>query len=152
MKQVISTEKVPIMLWLEDIEDGALQQAKNIANLPFAFKLVAIMPDSHQGYGMPIGGVLATKGVIIPNAVGVDIGCGMCAVKTSLTEISTDKLKRIMSRVREMVPLGFNHHKSAQPEHLMPSHENIVENGSGCETIHCRFKANRYSWRRQPFY
>ncbi len=129
MKQVISTEKVPIMLWLEDIEEGALEQAKNIANLPFTFKHVAIMPDSHQGYGMPIGGVLATKGVIIPNAVGVDIGCGMCAVKTSLTDISTDKLKKIMSRIREKVPLGFNHHKNAQPEHLMPSKENMVENG-----------------------
>lgn len=129
MKQVLSTEKVPIMLWLEDIEEGALQQAKNIANLPFTFKHVAIMPDSHQGYGMPIGGVLATKGVIIPNAVGVDIGCGMCAVKTSLTAISTDKLKKIMSRIREMVPLGFNHHKNAQPEHLMPSKENIVDGG-----------------------
>jgi tRNA-splicing ligase RtcB len=129
MKQIISTEKVPIMLWLEDIEEGALQQAKNIANLPFTFKHVAIMPDSHQGYGMPIGGVLATKGVIIPNAVGVDIGCGMCAVKTSLTDISNDKLKKIMSRIREMVPLGFNHHKNAQPEHLMPSKENMVENG-----------------------
>jgi len=57
---------------------------KNLANLPFAFKHIAIMPDSHQGYGMPIGGVLATKGVVIPNAVGVDIGCGMCAVRTSL--------------------------------------------------------------------
>jgi tRNA-splicing ligase RtcB (3'-phosphate/5'-hydroxy nucleic acid ligase) len=87
MKKVITTEKVPIKLWLEDIEDGAIEQAKNLANLPFIFKHLAIMPDSHQGYGMPIGGVLATKGVVVPNAVGVDIGCGMCAVKTNLTDI-----------------------------------------------------------------
>lgn len=72
--KVISSEKHPIKLWLDDIEDGAMEQAKNLANLPFIFKHVAIMPDSHQGYGMPIGGVIATKDVIIPNAVGVDIG------------------------------------------------------------------------------
>ena len=88
--KVVSTEKLPIKMWLEDIEDGALEQAKNLANLPFAFKHIAIMPDSHLGYGMPIGGVMATKGVVVPNAVGVDIGCGMCAVKTSLKEIDTD--------------------------------------------------------------
>ena len=82
--RVINTEKKPIKLWLDNIEDGALGQAKNLANLPFVFKWVALMPDSHQGYGMPIGGVMATKNVIVPNAVGVDIGCGMCAVKTSL--------------------------------------------------------------------
>jgi len=75
MRQVISTERRPIKLWLDDMEEGALAQAKNLANLPFIHKWVAIMPDSHQGYGMPIGGVLATEGVIIPNAVGVDIGC-----------------------------------------------------------------------------
>ena len=75
--KVISTENIPIKLWLNDIEEGALAQAKNLANLPFAFKHISIMPDSHQGYGMPIGGVLLTKGVIIPNAVGIDIGCGM---------------------------------------------------------------------------
>ena len=71
--------KVPIKMWLNDAEPTAIQQAKNLANLPFVFKHVALMPDCHQGYGMPIGGVLATQGVIVPNADGVDIGCGMCA-------------------------------------------------------------------------
>ena len=112
----ISTEKIPVKMWLEDIEDGALAQIKNLANLPFAFKHIAIMPDSHQGYGMPIGGVLATKGVIIPNAVGVDIGCGMCAFKTSLTELDTETLKKIMGEIRKVVPVGFNHHKKEQDE------------------------------------
>lgn len=129
MKQVISTEKIPIKLWLEDIEEGALDQARNMANLPFVFKHIAIMPDSHQGYGMPIGGVLATKGVVVPNAVGVDIGCGMCALKTNLDSISTETLKKIMSGIRELVPLGFDHHKERQDIALMPSAENIVKNG-----------------------
>jgi len=118
--KVISTEKLPIKMWLEDIEDGALEQAKNLANLPFAFRHIAIMPDSHQGYGMPIGGVLATKDVVIPNAVGVDIGCGMCAVKTSLTDMDTETLKKIMGEIRKVIPVGFEHHKDAQDEELMP--------------------------------
>jgi len=80
MKQIIATDRVPIKLWLTDIEAGALAQARNLANLPFVFKHIAIMPDAHQGYGMPIGGVMATRDVVVPNAVGVDIGCGMCAV------------------------------------------------------------------------
>jgi tRNA-splicing ligase RtcB len=109
MKRVISTERLPIKLWTDFIEDGALEQTKNLANLPFAFRHIAIMPDVHSGYGMPIGGVLATQGVIIPNAVGVDIGCGTCAIKTSLTEIEKDSLNTIMGKIRECVPVGFNH-------------------------------------------
>jgi tRNA-splicing ligase RtcB (3'-phosphate/5'-hydroxy nucleic acid ligase) len=120
MEQVISTEQFPIKLWLGDIEAGALSQAKNLANLPFIWKHVAIMPDSHQGYGMPIGGVIATDGVIIPNAVGVDIGCGMCAVRTSLRNINTSNLKKIMGRIRELVPVGFEKHKQPQDYNLMP--------------------------------
>ena len=71
MNKVITSERIPIKLWLDDIEDGAMDQVVNLARLPFAFHHVAIMPDAHQGYGMPIGGVLATKNVVVPNAVGV---------------------------------------------------------------------------------
>jgi tRNA-splicing ligase RtcB len=118
--KVVTTEQLPIKLWLEDIESGALEQAKHLANLPFIFKHVAIMPDSHEGYGMPIGGVLATEGTIIPNAVGVDIGCGMCAVRTSLTEIGGETLKKIMGEVRKAVPVGFAHQREKQAAELMP--------------------------------
>lgn len=120
MKQVITTENVPIKLWLDDIEDGAMGQARNLANLPFVYKHIAVMPDAHFGYGMPIGGVIATEDVIIPNAVGVDIGCGMCALKTSLTDISTNKLKTILSGIRKYIPLGFKHHKQKQNKSRMP--------------------------------
>lgn len=113
-------QKVPIKMWLDDIEEGALSQAKNLANLPFAFKHVAIMPDAHQGYGMPIGGVLATKNVVVPNAVGVDIGCGMSAVKTYLTELSTNTLKTIMGEIIQVIPVGFNHQKEPVEPNLMP--------------------------------
>lgn len=120
MKKVIETQRIPIKLWLDEIDNLALAQAENLANLPFAYKHIAIMPDSHVGYGMPIGAVLAAEGVIIPNAVGVDIGCGICAVRTSLRRIGNDSLKKVMGLVRKAVPLGFNHHKSPQGESLMP--------------------------------
>ena len=110
-----------VKMWAKDVEEGALAQIKNLSNLPFAFHHVAIMPDCHQGYGMPIGGVLATKGVVIPNAVGVDIGCGMCAIKTSLkvNQLDRELLKKIMGNIREVIPVGFEHHKENQDESLI---------------------------------
>jgi tRNA-splicing ligase RtcB (3'-phosphate/5'-hydroxy nucleic acid ligase) len=113
--------KVHANLWLNDVEEGAMEQIAHLCNLPFAFHHVAIMPDCHQGYGMPVGGVLATKGVIIPNAVGVDIGCGMCAVKTPWTvEQINPFIKNIMGEIRKAVPVGFSHHKIAKDKALMP--------------------------------
>jgi len=117
---VSTTQKLPIKLWFEnesDLESGAWDQVNNLANFPFAYHHIAIMPDAHQGYGMPIGGVMATEGVIVPNAVGVDIGCGMCATKTSLTEIDTETLKKIMGEIRKVVPVGFKKHSSDDSTH-----------------------------------
>ncbi len=118
-------------MWLEDIEEGAMSQLRNLANLPFAFKHIAVMPDSHQGYGMPIGGVLATKGMIIPNAVGVDIGCGMCAMRSSLESVDRETLRKILAQIRAAVPVGFNHHKDRQDESYMPAKR--FEKGVVCE-------------------
>jgi tRNA-splicing ligase RtcB (3'-phosphate/5'-hydroxy nucleic acid ligase) len=120
MIQTISTEKKPIKLWLEEIDADTLTQAKNLANLPFLFRHVAIMPDAHVGYGMPIGGVAATEGVIIPNAVGVDIGCGVCALQTSLPTLTKSQLKRVLQEVRQTIPLGFQHHRKPQAGRRMP--------------------------------
>ena len=120
MRRTISSEKIPIKLWLDEIEPGALQQAKNIANHYYSAHHVAIMPDCHQGFGMPIGGVLATRNVIIPNAVGVDIGCGMCAIKTSVQNFTRKDLKIITERVRHTIPLGFKHHKKPLYKQLLP--------------------------------
>ena len=128
--RTITTEKLEIKMWLKEIEDGAMAQIVNLANLPFAYKHIAIMPDSHQGYGMPIGGVLATTDVIIPNAVGVDIGCGMCAVKTSLTELDTEILKKIMGEIRKAVPVGFNHHKEPQKDSWLDKNSAGLEYGN----------------------
>jgi len=129
MQKVISSERLPIKIWLDEPEEGALKQAINLANLPFAFRHICLMPDTHQGYGMPIGGVMAAKNVIVPNAVGVDIGCGMCAVKTNIEADGIERplLTQIMAGVRELVPLGFKHHKERQDESLMPQGYNIDE-------------------------
>ena len=130
--KVINKEnyKIPVFNWCSKIEENAMAQVDNLAQLPFAFKHIAIMPDCHSGYGMPIGGVLATKNVVIPNAVGVDIGCGMCAVKTSLTEIDKENLKKIMGEIRKVIPLGFNHHKEAQDYNLMPERKGYIKDGN----------------------
>jgi len=99
---------VPIKSWCEDLEDKAMEQATDLARHPVVYRHVALMPDAHMGYGMPIGGVIACKRAVIPFAVGSDIGCGMCAVKTDvLVEgVTRDNLTAIMGRVRETVPMG----------------------------------------------
>lgn len=116
MKVYTDTTTIPIKSWCDNIEIGALEQAINIANLPFAFKHIAVMGDGHLGYGMPIGGVLATNNVIIPNCVGLDISCGMRAVKTSLTEINKEDIKKVLGRIRQVIPVGFKHHDKRQME------------------------------------
>ncbi len=120
MKRIITTEKIPLLLWLDQMEEEALAQAKNLANLPGAFHHIAIMADAHVGYGMPIGGVLATTGAIIPNGVGVDIGCGMRAVRTGLTEVEPALLSKIIGGLRAAIPLGFNHHSKPRPVQALP--------------------------------
>lgn len=120
-------QKLPIKVWgqKDQVDAGTLEQALNMANLPFAYKWPALMPDFHKGYGMPIGGVLATQGVILPNAVGVDIGCGMGYVQTNipaklLREVVTGGgatlAQVIIGAMMRSIPVGFAHHKEERPE------------------------------------
>ena len=118
----------PVKIWTDYVEKSAMRQIENLTTLPFLFHHLAIMPDVHTGMGMPIGGVLACKDAIIPNAVGVDIGCGMCAVKTNwkVADIPTDVLrKQIMRGIRKRIPLGMDHHKEAQDEKYLPTGHDI---------------------------
>lgn len=116
MKWIDESNRLPIKSWCEKVEPEAMVQARNLANHPQTCYHVALMPDCHSGYGMPIGGVIVCKEVIIPNAVGVDIGCGMCAVKTShtATDITEKMIKEIMGMLRHKIPVGFDHHKRDQ--------------------------------------
>ena len=112
-----------VKIWTDNVEESAMQQIENLTTLPFLFHHLAIMPDVHAGMGMPIGGVLACKDAVIPNAVGVDIGCGMCAVKTNwkVGDIPMDVLrKEIMRGIRKRIPLGMDHHKEPQDEQYLP--------------------------------
>ena len=120
MTRVVTTEKIPLLLWADALDDEALAQARNLANLPCAFHHVAVMADAHVGYGMPIGGVLAAKDAVLPNGVGVDIGCGMQAVRTGLSEIDQETLKKILTGLRKAVPLGFKHHDQPRPLQALP--------------------------------
>lgn len=113
----------PVKMWANVCDATAWKQISNLCSLPFVYHHLALMPDLHGGKGMPIGCVLATKDVVIPNAVGVDIGCGMCAVKTNVKveDIEQDVLrKKIMRGIRKRIPLGMEHHKEAQDEQYMP--------------------------------
>ena len=106
---VIETGYAPIKAWIDGVpvEDAARRQLFNVASLPFIHSHVAVMPDVHFGKGATVGSVIATKGAIVPAAVGVDIGCGMMAVRTTLgaTDLP-DSLSRLRSAIEAAVPHG----------------------------------------------
>lgn len=104
----------PIKAWIDGVqlESQAEQQLYNVAAMPFVFKHVAAMPDVHWGFGATVGSVIPTKGAVIPAAVGVDIGCGMNAVKTTLKASDLpDSLVALRHQIERDVPVGFNKHK-----------------------------------------
>ena len=108
--EVYKGDKVPIKAWVRGvpIESAALDQLKNVASLPFIHKHVAVMPDCHFGMGATVGSVIPTIGAIIPAAVGVDIGCGMVAVRTGLVANELpDNLKKWRLAIEKAVPHGF---------------------------------------------
>ena len=124
MEKVEIIGRTVVKMWTTEFDDKAREQIENLASLPFVHHHIALMPDCHGGMGMPIGGVLPTKDVVIPNAVGVDIGCGMCAVKTNIrARRLTEKILRkvIMKGIRERIPLGMDHHKEMQDEKYLPT-------------------------------
>ncbi len=117
--------RVPVKLWtpLADVEPQALDQLKRIASLPWVVHHVAVMPDVHYGMGATVGSVVAMRGAVSPAAVGVDIGCGMGAVRTSLTAIDLpDSLRELRLAVEKAIPVGF------------ASHDQSVFSAAGTET------------------
>lgn len=100
--------RVPIRMWADPatVEGAAMQQLRNISTLPWLHGL-AVMPDVHLGKGATVGSVIAMKGAVCPAAVGVDIGCGMSAVKTSLNARDLpDDLSRLRSKIEQAIPVG----------------------------------------------
>src|SRR5215207_2735937 len=115
--ELLRTESgTPVKAWVKGVqlEDAARQQLLNASQLPFIFKWIAAMPDVHWGVGATVGSVIPTKGAIIPAAVGVDIGCGMMAVRTDLNASHRpDNLRDIRSAIEAAVPHGRTNHGGA---------------------------------------
>ena len=110
--QTLRGAHVPVHIFTDDIDAQALRQLHNIASLPIVHPHVAAMPDVHAGIGATVGSVIPTRGAIIPAAVGVDIGCGMNAVRTTLMASDLpDNLARLRSAIEAEVPVGFEQHE-----------------------------------------
>ncbi|HAA30023.1 MAG TPA: RNA-splicing ligase RtcB [Cyanobacteria bacterium UBA8553] len=114
-KLAISTP-APVLSWANhNLGSEETKMAKNVASLPFVFKHVALMPDVHLGKGALVGSVVATKDAVIPAAVGVDIGCGMAAIKTPFAADKLEgKLKKIRLDIEAAIPVGFNENKDIE--------------------------------------
>src|SRR5262245_63025669 len=107
----IKGRNVDIKLWAQpnEVESVALDQLRNISALPWVFHHVAAMPDVHFGKGATVGSVIAMKGAVSPAAVGVDIGCGMGAVRTNLRARDLpDSLKQVRLDIEQVMPVGFS--------------------------------------------
>ena len=102
----------PVKIFTPDVDPQALQQLRNMAALPFVFRHIAVMPDVHVGIGATVGSVIPSQGAIVPAAVGVDIGCGMNAVRLSLNARQLpDNSKVLRTAIEKAVPVGFDQHR-----------------------------------------
>ena len=153
------TDRLPIKSWAWPLDDNAYEQAYELASHPFVVHHVALMPDCHMGYGMPIGGVIATKDVVIPNAVGSDIGCGMSVIKTNIliSDIDMKLLDRIRTIVKSKIPIisyvhpqEFDALEEKFPEVLLDQKENAMKQlgtlGQGNHFIEFQAGDDGYLW------
>jgi tRNA-splicing ligase RtcB len=112
----INGHNVPVKIWarLEEVDSKVIAQLKNVAALPWVAHHVAVMPDVHHGRGATVGSVIAMHGAVAPAAVGVDIGCGMAAIETSLRAADLpDSLRSLRNGIERAIPVGFNAHDAA---------------------------------------
>ncbi len=124
------TDGVPVKAWVRHVhvDDNALQQLRNVAQMPFVHKWVAAMPDVHWGIGATVGSVIATTKAIIPAAVGVDIGCGMMAVQTTIDAADLpESLKGVRQTIEKTVPHGRSHHGGKNDRGAFGSAPAVVE-------------------------
>jgi tRNA-splicing ligase RtcB len=123
IQMTLESGHVPVKIYTNEIDPTALQQLENISNLPFIHHHVAAMPDVHAGIGATVGSVIPTKGAIIPAAVGVDIGCGMNALRLSLkAKDLPDNLKSVRAAIEDAVPVGFDEHKETVAQKAILEH------------------------------
>jgi len=121
IENIVLANGKPIFSWCPQIEEGAIKQIEDISKLPFV-EHCALMPDAHMGMkdGAPIGSVIASRDVIIPNFIGVDISCGMSSFKTNLNVNDfTDEKKHIIHHaVERSIPTGFSHNTDQRREEI----------------------------------
>ena len=140
-----------VLSWLpaEQIEDSAMQQIENLSRLPFIFKHVGVMPDCHFGMGATVGSVIPTNRAIIPAAVGVDIGCGMIAVKTPLKrEDLPDDLSDIRKAIEHQVPLSAGHYNRSIKKTAKPRIEQMEAKAAELGRLDFYDKLDK-NWRKQ---
>lgn len=140
------SEKIIAFLPPETIETEAMKQIENTSSVPFLFHHVAVMPDTHYGKGSTVGTVLATTGAIIPAAVGVDIGCGMIAVKTSLSKFQLGDLAKIRHSIERSIPMSagkFNNSITESAQKRIEELENLANQ------VNLDEKFGTTSWRHQ---
>ena len=122
--------RFPVKVWLEDfskLEESCLEQAYHLSQLPFLHQWACLMPDTHTGKGMPIGGVIAVKDAVIPNAVGVDIGCGMDFIPTNIfvdeiREVQTGNgsvIQSIIGNIMRTIPVNAKRYKDPQESNVL---------------------------------
>ncbi len=153
IRQTLTAGRVPVHVWTDDVDPKALDQLRRVAELPIVYSHVAAMPDVHVGIGATVGAVIPTRAAIIPAAVGVDIGCGMTAVCTTLTARDLpDKLARTRGAIESAVPVGFDMH----PEGAIPGRRELGDLAPRLRIIRNRHpelermqKNFSETWRRQ---
>ncbi len=140
-----------VLSWVpqEQIEDAALRQIHNLSEMPFIFRYVAVMPDCHFGLGATVGSCIPTLGAIIPAAVGVDIGCGMIAAKTSMTgAVMPDDLSDIRKAIEHQIPLSAGRYNRSVKKTAKPRIEHLEARAEELGRLDFYNKAGR-NWRKQ---
>ena len=151
IKLKLTRGKSPVLVWTDEVESAALDQLRNVADLPIIHGHIAVMPDVHLGKGATVGSVIPTRKAIIPAAVGVDIGCGMCALRTSLhANQLPESLRRVRNQIERDVPVGFNMHSNRRARfkaasQVEPGLKEILDRHPGIASK----RQNKDSWARQ---
>lgn len=131
------TETEKLLIWASDIADNTLEQARRVSTMPFVWPHLALMPDAHLGKGATVGSVIPTLGAVIPSAVGVDIGCGMRAVRTQFkVDDLPDDRKWLREKIESMIPLSagvYNRHMTATARERCRQLEELAAGGNGAE-------------------
>jgi tRNA-splicing ligase RtcB len=152
VRQQLNSGRVPVKIYTDEIELDAVRQLEQLSQLPFLHHHVAAMPDVHLGIGATVGAVIATRGAIVPAAVGVDIGCGMNAVRLSLTAADLpDSLRGVRRAIEAAVPVGFDRHDTLSADkralrELEPGLRRILDSQPALEK---RLKKPHETWTLQ---